>query len=94
MGGFDPAKLADTSHQTFKYEIGRILQHYPSTPSGLKEAMIEIQKLAPGAKIIGTNGDKIDFGGHIDNLAGRIGVVDVLQGAAAGGKCWQWVPIE
>lgn len=94
MGGFDPTKLADTKHQTFKYEIGRILQHYPNTPTGLKEAMVEIQKIVPGAKVVGSNGDKIDFGDFVDNRSFRIGVIDVLQAAGAGGKSWQWMPVE
>jgi hypothetical protein len=94
MGGFDPTKMADTEHKTFKYEIGRILQFFPNTPAGLKDALPEIQKLVPGAKIIGTNGDKIDFGEFEDNRKFRIGVIDVLQAAGAGGKSWQWLPVE
>jgi hypothetical protein len=36
MAGFDAAKLANTSHTSPKYQIGRILQYYPNTPTGLK----------------------------------------------------------
>jgi hypothetical protein len=94
MLGFDENKLANTEHVTFKYQVGRILQHYPSTPDGLRQALGEIQQLAPNAKIIGTNGDKIDFGEYNDPKAGKIGVIDVLVGAASGGRGWAWQPVE
>ncbi len=94
MPGFDEIKLANTDHATFKYQVGRILQYYPSTPDGLRQALGEIQQLVPDAKIVGTNGDKIDFGAHTDPKAGKIGVVDVLLGAASGGRGWAWQPVE
>lgn len=93
MLGFSADKLGNASHATFKYQIGRILQYYPSTPSGLKDALAEIQQLVPGAKIVGTNGDKIDFGSYADAKSGTIGVVDVLVGAASGGRGWAWQPV-
>jgi hypothetical protein len=79
---------------TLKYQVGRILQQYPNTSQGLRDALAEIQQIAPGVKITGTNGDKLDFGSYIDPKAGRIGVVDGLQGASIGGRAWQWSPIE
>lgn len=94
MAGFDPTKLADESRTTTKYQIGRILQYYPNTPQGLKDALPEIQRLVPGAKITGTNGDKLDFGAYTDASGTRIGVIDVLQGASAGGRAWQWLPVS
>jgi hypothetical protein len=94
MAGFDAQKLGDETHTSFKYQIGRILQYYPNTVGGLKDALPEIQKLVPGARIIGTNGDKIDFGNFEDPKSGRIGVIDVLVGAAEGGRAWAWQPIE
>jgi hypothetical protein len=94
MLGFSSEKLADTTHTSFKYQIGRILQYYPSTPAGLKDALAEIQQLVPEAQITGTNGDKIDFGSYNDSASGKIGVVDVLVGAAQGGKGWAWQPVE
>ena len=94
MPGFDEIKLANAGHTTFKYQVGRILQYYPATPDGLKQALPEIQKLVPGAQIVGTHGDKIDFGSYNDAKAGRIGVIDVLLGAASGGRGWAWQPVE
>jgi hypothetical protein len=94
MLGFDERKLGDASHTTFKYQIGRILQFFPSTKEGLQAALPEIQKLVPGAKIVGTNGDKLDFGDYTDAKSGKIGTVDVLVGAAQGGSGWAWQPIE
>lgn len=94
LSGFDGSKLDNASHTTFKYQVGRILQYYPSTPEGLQQAMDEIRELVPGAKIIGTNGDKIDFGDYTDERSGKIGVVDVLVGAASGGRAWAWQPVE
>jgi hypothetical protein len=94
MEGFDGAKLANTSHDTMKYQIGRILQKFPNTPQGLQNALPEIQALVPGARITGSGGDKLDFGSFIDAERNRLGVVDVLRGAHAGGLAWQWQPVE
>ena len=94
MTGFDDLKLRDESHNTFKYQIGRILQYFPNTPEGLRQALPEIQKLVPGAKIVGSKGDTIDFGDYDDPKAGRIGSVDVLLAAGEGGRGWAWQPIE
>jgi len=94
MGGFDLGKLADQNHKTTKYEMGRILQFYPNTPAGLRDALAEIQQFVPGVSIVGTNGDRLDFGNYVDPQGNRIGVVDVLQAAAQGGKSWHWIPAE
>ena len=94
LGGYDPVKLANPDHQTTKYQIGRILQYYPNTPQGLRDALPEIQQIAPNVTIKGSSGDKLDFGEYIDKAGIRIGVIDVLQGAASGGHHWQWLPIE
>ncbi len=94
MEGFDGAKLANTSHDTMKYQIGRILQKFPNSPQGLRDALPEIQALVPGAKIAGSGGDKLDFGSFIDAERNRLGIVDVLRGAHAGGLAWQWQPVE
>lgn len=94
MAGFDAAKLANTAHDTFKYQIGRILQGYANTPAGLREALPEIQTLVPGAKIVGSKGDSVDFGDYVDNRGTRIGRIDLVQAAGEGGKAWQWLPVE
>jgi hypothetical protein len=94
MAGFDATKLANASHDTTKYQVGRILQYYPNTPAGLKEALPEIQKIAPNATIVGTKGDKIDFGDYTDKKGERIGVIDVLLAAGLGGSAWQWQVVK
>lgn len=94
MAGFSETKLGDTSHLSFKYQIGRILQYYPNTPDGLRQALPEIQQLVPGATIVGAHGDTIDFGDYQDPKSGRIGAVDVLVAAAIGGRSWAWQPLE
>ena len=60
----------------------------------MQQALAEIQAIVPEAKIVGTNGDKIDFGSYVDAKAGKIGVIDVLVGAAQGGRAWAWQPVE
>jgi hypothetical protein len=74
--------------------MGRILQGYANTPAGLREALPEIQQLVPGAKIVGSKGDKVDFGDYVDNRGTRIGVIDLIQAAGEGGKAWTWQPAE
>lgn len=93
LEGYDPVKLANADHRTVKYEVGRILQQYPNTPQGLRDALPAIQSVYPDAQITGTAGDKLDFGAYVDARAGRIGVVDVLRGAAQGGHAWHWMPV-
>jgi hypothetical protein len=93
MGGFDPVKMADTSHSTLKYQVGRILQFYPNTPAGLQEALPEIKTIVPGASIAGSKGDKIDFGSYMQDGV-SVGVVDVLQASGLGGRAWQWLPVD
>jgi hypothetical protein len=94
MAGFDATKLANLSHTSTKYQIGRVLQYYPNTPAGLKDALPELQQLVPGVKITGSNGDKLDFGEYVDPKGFRIGVIDVIQAAGAGGVAWQWNPVD
>ena len=85
MAGFDFRKLADVTHDTFKYRLARILQYYPNTPEGLRQAMPEIEQTFPGAKIVGSGGDKVDFG--------AAGVIDLIQSASTGGVAWQFLPV-
>jgi hypothetical protein len=93
LAGYDSTKLANENHRSAKYEIGRILQYHPNTPEGLKAALPEIQQLAPNARIVGSKGDKIDFGGWADSRGEVIGVIDVLEAAGLGGRAWQWLPV-
>ncbi len=94
LAGFDATKLANPAVTSFKYQIGRILQFYPNTAAGLRDALPEIQQLVPGATIAGD--DRLDFGNYEDPQAGRIGAVDVIQAVHGdrGGVAWQWLPIE
>lgn len=83
--GWDEKKWYDTSHQTPKYVVGRIVAKYPHTPDGLKQALPQIQAAYPGAQITGSKGDKLSIPG--------VGLVDVVQAAGEGGKAWQWLPV-
>ena len=94
MAGYDATKMANAAHDSTKYRIGRILQFYPNTPAGLRDALPEIQQLIPGVTITGSNGDKLDFGSYVDPKGYKIGVIDVLQAAGAGGTAWQWAPVS
>jgi hypothetical protein len=94
MAGYDMGKLANLSHDSSKYRIGRILQYYPNTPQGLRDALPEIQQIIPSAKITGGNGDKLDFGTYVDSRGFTLGVIDVLVAGGAGGRAWQWAPVS
>jgi hypothetical protein len=65
--------------------IWGILQKYPHTPAGLVSALVDIKKIYPNAKIVGSKGDKLDltaYGGS---------TYDVITNASAGGTGWQWL---
>jgi hypothetical protein len=94
MAGYDNAKLGDLTHTTTKYTMGRIFQYYPNTPAGLREALPEIQQIVPQAKIVGSKGDKLDFGDYVDARGNKIGVIDVIAAAGDGGTAWHWEPVE
>lgn len=94
LSGYSATKLANTAHDTTKYEIGRILQFYPNSPAGLRDALPEIQRIAPNAKIVGSKGDKVDFGDYVDPHGVRIGVIDLVRAAGLGGTAWHWLPVE
>ena len=80
--GWDQTKWADPTHQTTKYEVGRILAKYPPTTAGLQQAWAEIQAKFPGASF--NNKDTIS------GLPGTMGPVDVLRNASTGGDAWRW----
>jgi hypothetical protein len=92
MAGFDATKLADASRTSPKYQVGRILQYYPHTPAGLKNALPELQELVPGVSIAGNKGDKLDFKGYTFADGTSLNVIDVIQSAGSGGTAWQWAP--
>jgi hypothetical protein len=94
MAGFDYYKMIDKSGcTTVKYTVGRILQGFPNTPEGLRQALPDLQKFVPGLKIVGN--DKLDFGEYVSKEGQRIGVIDVIEAATeTTGKAWQWLPQE
>lgn len=94
LEGYDAGKLANPSHNTLKYQVGRVLQQFPNTPQGLRDALPSLQQIVPGVTITGSKGDKLDFGDYIDAHGQRIGVIDVLRAAGLGGQAWQWLPTE
>lgn len=93
LEGFDATKLANENHNSAKYICARIFQKYPNTPEGLRQALPEIQRHFPEARIVGSKGDKIDFGNSVCPKTGeRLGTIDVIRAAGEGGKAWQWSP--
>jgi hypothetical protein len=95
MEGFDANKMTDASVTTTKYKIGRVLQMYPNTPDGLRQALPELQQVVPGVTIAGRLGDLLDFGDYVDPFGIRIGVIDVIRAATpVGGEAWQWLPVS
>ena len=80
--GWDAGKWGDTSHQTPKYAVGRILSGFPPTVDGLAQAAEQVAKAYPGATFNGK--DKLSIPG--------VGTIDVLKGASQGGEAWQWMP--
>lgn len=83
LEGFDAGKLADPSHQTTKYRVGRILQGVPNGPNGLDAAWPAIQAEFPNAVRVGS--DAVDFGDGY-------GPID-LQRDTEGGGGWHWEPV-
>lgn len=75
-----PAATAATGNR--QQDVMAILSRFPHTPAGLQQALPEIQKLYPGVKIMGSKGDKLDFGD------GEI--VDTILAAGEGGRGWTW----
>ena len=71
---------------------GGFCRYYPNTPTGLKSALPELQQLVPGLAITGSKGDKLDFGSYVSPEGIKVGVIDVIQSAGAGGTAWQWAP--
>lgn len=81
IGGYDAGKMADASHQSPKYVVGRILTNFPDTAEGLGQALPHIQQAYPGTQLVGK--DKLNIPG--------VGIIDVGKGfSAGGGQGWQW----
>lgn len=84
MAGWDAGKLADTSHQSPKYAVGRILSE-AGAPSveNLDKAFARIEEAYPGAQRMGRDKVRMPDGG----------VVDVLTNSGAGENMgWAWQP--
>jgi hypothetical protein len=74
-----------------KYQVARILQNYPSTPEGLRQALPELQKLGLGDVAIGgSKGDKLTFSDQTDPRFNGVTTFDVIRAAGNGGEAWQW----
>lgn len=86
LNGWDCCKWDDPKHQTPKYVIGRILEPFPHTPAGLRQALPVINAIYPETTILPGKGDKI----HVP----CVGTVDVIVAAGAGGKSWWWGPVD
>jgi hypothetical protein len=91
LEGFDADKLA-SGHDSPKYQVARVLQKYPSTPEGLRQALGEINALGLGtASIGGSKGDKLTFSGQTDPRFNGVTTFDVIRSAGTGGEAWQWL---
>lgn len=74
-----------------KYQVARVLQNYPSTPEGLRQALPELQKLGLGdVSIGGSKGDKLTFSGQTDPRFNGVTTFDVIRAAGKGGEAWVW----
>ena len=95
MLGFDETKLANAEHADVQ------VPDRPDPPvlplhqgRACRRPSPRSRPWSPSAKIVGSNGDKIDFGDYTDAKSGKIGTIDVLVGAASGGRGWAWQPVE
>jgi hypothetical protein len=81
VSGYDPAKWADSLHQTPKYVVGRILSGYNlNDPAQLQQAMADIAKAYPGTT----------WGGRDTVNIPGIGEVDVIRDfGGESGIAWQ-----
>jgi hypothetical protein len=91
LEGYDAGKLNDFSHQTVKYQFGRVATHYPldsvkdkaSAEALLKKMQPDLE--AAGLKIHEIKGDKI----RVDTPLGQEWV-DVIRGAGSGNPGFWW----
>ncbi len=60
-------------------------QRFPHTPAGLQRLVNEANSMGANWRIVGSHGDKIDFGGGV--------IVDVIRNASGGGDAWVWSPV-
>jgi len=91
LEGYDSRKLADVSHQTVKYQFGRVASHFPldsvkdkaSAEALLNRMRPELE--AAGLTVREIKGDKI----RVDTELGQEWV-DVVRGAGSGSPGWWW----
>jgi hypothetical protein len=95
LEGFDPAKLADPTHKTPKYQFARVAQNYDlASVKDKASAEALLKNMAPqlessGVKVLSVAGDAIQT---IDPATGKSVVVDVIKGANSGNPAFQWLP--
>lgn len=93
MNGFDARKLANTSHNTIKYQFARVAQQYSLdsvTDKASGEALLASMKSdleAAGVTVLDVKGDKI----KLKDDAGQEAWIDVIQSCSAGTPAWQWL---
>jgi len=87
LGGYDQTKWENDAHQTPKYAIGGILSQFDPTKGLNDEVMAALKESYPNARRIGN--DKITFTDDPNEIP-----VDILNSADAGGRHWQWAPVE
>ena len=78
MRGWDQGKLMDPTHNTLKYQIGRILTNYAPQTGNWDQVMAALKPLGITAESAGS--------GKIRLPSGE--VVDILAGAGQGGTNW------
>lgn len=91
LEGYDGTKLHNLSHQTVKYQFGRVASHHPL--DGVKshaDAEALLNKMRPeleaaGLKVHEVKGDKI----RVETELGQEWV-DVVRGAGGGNPGWWW----
>lgn len=100
MTGYDQGNWGN-GMDSLKYNAGRILSRYAANPTGMAQALQDedFKKLAPNARLTGSNSDVLDFGGQFDKHSGaRIGKVDVGRNFDARNPnaedAWQWIDLE
>jgi hypothetical protein len=89
LGGWNPDKWTDPTHNTIKYVAGRIMAEYKCQDwlDETKRAEIVAKFEAAGLTCTVSGKDKCDFNDGT-------GPIDLVARASAGGTNWHWLPIN